>query len=123
MEGSLPVLDVLVTGQHNSALTTTIYHKPAYTNRYLQFTSHHPRHHKLSVARSLHNRLNTHITDHTGHCEQSSHVKQTLALNGYPRKYYRGQRKITDRSFPTRSFKSFTSIPYIQVCLIKYNVL
>ena len=45
---------------------------------------------------------------------QSSHVKQTLALNGYPRKYFRGQRKITDRSLPTRFFESFTSIPYNQ---------
>ena len=45
---------------------------------------------------------------------QSSHVKQTLALNGYPRKYFCGQRKTTYRSLPSRSFKSFTSIPYIQ---------
>ena len=45
---------------------------------------------------------------------QSSHVKQTLALNGYSRKYFCGLRKITDRSLPTQSFKSFTSIPYIQ---------
>ena len=114
MEGRLPFLDVLVTRQHNGALTTTIYHKPTHTNRYVQFTSHHPRHHKLSVAHSLHNRLNTHITDHTDYCVQSSHVEQTLALNGYPRKYFRGQRKITDRTLPTRSFESFTSIPYVQ---------
>ena len=108
-------LDVLVTRQHSGALTTTIYHKPTHTNRYLQFTSHHPRHHKLSVARSLHSRLNTHITDLTDYCVQSSHVKQTLALNRYPRKYFCGQWKTTDRFLPTRSFESFTSIPYIQV--------
>ena len=45
---------------------------------------------------------------------QSSHVKQTLALNGYPRKYFCGQRKTTDRSLPIRSFESFTWISYIQ---------
>ena len=45
---------------------------------------------------------------------QSSHVKQTLALNGCPRKYLCGQRKITDRSLSTRSFEYFTLIPYIQ---------
>ena len=115
MDGRLPFLNVLVTRQHNGALTTTICHKPTHTNRYLQFTSHHPRHHKLSVARSLHNRLNTHITDDTDYCVQSSHVKQTLAaLNGYQRKYFCGQRKITDRTLPTHSFEPFTSLPYIQ---------
>ena len=96
------------------ALTTAIYHKPTHTNRYLQFTSHHPRHHKLSVAYSLHNRLNTHITDHTDYCVQSSHVEQTLALNRYPRKYFCGLQKIIDRSLPTRSFEFFTLIPYVQ---------
>ena len=45
---------------------------------------------------------------------QSSHVKKTRVLNGYPRKYFCGQRKITERSFPIRSFKSFALIPYIQ---------
>ena len=54
---------------------------------------------------------------------QSSHVKQTLALNGYPRKYFRGQRKITDRSLHTRSFESFTSIPHIQGVFNKIRVL
>ena len=37
-----------------------------------------------------------------------------LALNGYPRKCFCGQRKMTDRSLPTRSFECFISIPYIQ---------
>ena len=91
MEGRLPFLNFLVTRAHNGALTTTIYRKPTHTKHYQQFTSHHPRHHKLSVARSLHNRLNTHITDYTDYCMQSSHVKQTLALNRYSRKYFCGQ--------------------------------
>ena len=104
MEGRLPFLDVFVTRQHNGALTPTIYHKLTHTNCYLQFTSHHPRHHKLSVARCLHNRLNTHITDHTNYCLQSSHVKQTLELNRYPRKCFCSLEKITNRSLPTRSF-------------------
>ena len=114
MDGRLPFMDVLVTRQLNGALTATIYHKLTHTNRYLQFTSHQPRHYKLSVSRSLHNRLNTYATDHTDYCVQSSHAKQTLALNGYPRKYFCGQRKITDRSLPIRSLESFTSILCIQ---------
>ena len=53
------------------------------------------RHHKLSVARGLHNRFKH---SYCRPCRlQSSHVKQTPALNGYPRKYFCGQQKITDR--------------------------
>ena len=52
--------------------------------------------------------INNHITDQADYCVQA------LALNGYPRKYFCGQWKTTDRSLPTHSFESFTSIPYIQ---------
>ena len=45
---------------------------------------------------------------------QSSHVKQTLALNSYPRKYFCDQRKVIERSLSTLFFESFTWIPYIQ---------
>ena len=45
---------------------------------------------------------------------QFLHVKKALALNGYPRKYSRCQRKVTEWLFPTRFFESFTSIPHIQ---------
>ena len=40
---------------------------------------------------------------HTDYCMQSLHVKQTLALNGYPRKYFCCQRKATDK-VPSYSF-------------------
>jgi len=40
----LPFLDVRVTRQQDNTITTTIYQKPTHTNRYFQFTSHHPRH-------------------------------------------------------------------------------
>ena len=56
---SLPFLDVLVkrnsrngnTTTH-SFLSTTIYRKSTHTNRYLHYTSHHPKHQKLTVAKT-----------------------------------------------------------------------
>ena len=69
---SLPFLDVLVKRNSrngsittHSLLSTTIYRKPRHTNRYLHYTSHHPKHQKLIVAKTLLNRMNTHITDNT----------------------------------------------------------
>ena len=48
----LAFLDVYVKRTVNSKLWTTIYQKPIHTDRYLQFDSHHPLHHKLAVART-----------------------------------------------------------------------
>ena len=61
---SLPFLDVLVkrnsrngnTTTH-SFLSTTIYRKPRHTNRYLHYTSHHPKHQKLTVAKTHTSRI------------------------------------------------------------------
>ena len=69
---SLPFLDVLVkrNGRNgntttHSFLSITIYRKPPHTNRYLHYTSHHSKHQKLTVAKTLLSRVNTHITDKT----------------------------------------------------------
>ena len=52
-----------------------------------------------------------------------SHLKQTLALNGYLRKYFSGQWKITNKSLPTCSFESFNLITYIQGVSDKIHIL
>ena len=67
---SLPFLDVLVKRNSrngsittHSLLSTTIYRKLTHINRYLHCTSHHPKHQKLTVAKTLLSRVNTHITE------------------------------------------------------------
>ena len=88
---SLPFLDVLVkrnsrndnTTTH-SFLSTTIYRKPTHTNRYLHYTSHHPKHQKLTVAKILLSRINTHITDKTEKHSELQNIRTTLRLNGFP---------------------------------------
>ena len=87
----LPFLDVLVkrnsrngnTTTH-SLLSTTIYRKPTHTYRYLHYTSHHPKHQKLTVAKTLLSRENTHITDKTQKHSELQNIRSTLRLNGFP---------------------------------------
>ena len=69
---SLSFLDILIKrDSHNGSITTqsflstTIYRKPMHTYRYLHYTSHHPKHQKLTVAKTLLSRVNPHITDKT----------------------------------------------------------
>ena len=58
---SLAFLDVRVNRTATCKLWTTIYHKPTHTDRYLQFNSHHPLHHKLAVAKTLYHRIDSNI--------------------------------------------------------------
>ena len=78
---SLPFLDVQITRNANNTLQTTIYHKPTHINRYLLFYSHHPRHHKLAVAKSLFIRMDTHISNVTDKRIQRREIKEVLSLN------------------------------------------
>ena len=43
--GSLPSLDVLVQRCDDGSVTTSVYRKPTHTDKYLEFTSHHPKEH------------------------------------------------------------------------------
>ena len=115
---SLPFLVVLVkrNNRHGSFTThsllfTTIYRKPTHTNRYLHYTSHHPKHQKLTVAKTLLSRVNTHITDNTQKLSELQNIPSNLLLNGFPtRTIFLTSRQ--PRSQNTQ-YNHFTFIPYI----------
>ena len=54
--GQLAFLDVSVQQMENGSLATSVYRKPTHTDRYLQYSSHHPVIQKVSVARTLFSR-------------------------------------------------------------------
>ena len=85
-KSSLPFLDVLVSRSGNN-ISTQIHKKPTHTDRYLPYTSHHPKHQKLATTHSLYNRISSHITDQTERQIARREVRQTLRTNGYPCKY------------------------------------
>ena len=85
---SLPFLDVLVKRNSrngcittHSLLSTTIYTKPTHTNSHLHYTSHHPKHQKLTVAKTLLSRVNTHIRDNTQKHSELQNIRSTLRLS------------------------------------------
>ena len=113
---SLVFLDVYVKRTVNSKLWTTIYQKPTHTDRYLQFDSHHPLHHKLAVARTLYHRIDSHNQKPS---ERKSHfdlTKKTLTLNGFPARFSNPFSKSkTDKPASTQlTFSGFTTLPYIK---------
>ena len=56
--GQLAFLNVNVLELKDGSLATSVYRKPTHTDRYLQYSSHHPINHKVSVARTLFSRAN-----------------------------------------------------------------
>ena len=40
-DGAIPFLDTIVKPEANNTLTITVYRKPAHTDQYLQWDSHH----------------------------------------------------------------------------------
>ena len=84
---SLTFLDVKVARNKDNTISTTIYKKPTHTDRYLQFDSHHPKHHKFAVAKTLHNRIDTHVTNSDDKATLHKQMQHTLTLNGFPRKF------------------------------------
>ena len=112
---SLPFWDVQITRNANKTLRTTLYQKPTHTNRYLQFDSHHPRHHKLAVAKVLFNRVHTHISNVIDKRIQRRKIKEILSLNGFPIKFSRYKEDCKHTSTDSQhSFSVFTTLPYIQ---------
>ena len=87
-ESSLPFLDVLVSRSGNN-ISTQIHKKPTHTDRYLPYTSHHPKHQKLAITHSLHNRIFSHIADQTERqiARREVDLRHTLRANGYLCKY------------------------------------
>ena len=91
--------------------------KPTHTDRYLQFDSHDPKYHKLAVAKTLHNKINTHVTNNDDKATLHKQIQYTLTLNGFSCLALKEKPRR-----PTKSFKSFTSLSYIHVQQIKFNV-
>ena len=107
----LNAIVAMVTPPLTVFLSTTIYRKPTHTNRYLHYASHHPKHQKLTVAKTLLSRVNTHITDKTRKHIQLQNIRYTLRHNGFPTRttYLTSSRQQSHNTH----YNHFTSTPYI----------
>ena len=84
---SLAFLDVKVTQNKDNTISTMIYKKPTHTDRYLQFDLHHPKHHKFAVAKTLHNRIDTHVMNSDDKATLHKQMQHTLMFNGFLRRF------------------------------------
>ena len=76
--GQLAFLDVSIQQMEDGSLATCVVRKPTHTDRYLQYSSHHPVNQKVSVARILFSRANSITSNKEKKIEKFHQITKTL---------------------------------------------
>ena len=82
--GQLSFLDTIVT-RDNGSLIINVYRRLTHTDRYLDYSSHHDKQHKISTARTLLHRAAHLPNTNEGKQQEKHHVLNALRNNGYPK--------------------------------------
>ena len=122
-EKRMPFLDILIVRKPNGQLRLLVYRKKTHTDQYLNFASHHPLQHKLSVVRTLLTRCSRIITDDDDKKEEIEHIKTALSKCGYPdwcvekvRRHMEceGSKPAKNKNKQTERKSGNVSIPYVK---------
>jgi len=119
--GQLPFLDLLLNRTENGGLKLQIYRKLTHTDQYLNFSSHHPTEHKLSVVRTLLEKSQCLVTETENRKQDDFNVEEALRACGYPKWTFNKVRRQTEskRDKKTRkqrdsSQRPMVVIPYVE---------
>ena len=114
-DGTLPFLDTCIQRKEDGSLDITVYRKPTHTDRYLQYSSHHPQHVKRGLIKCLFNRAEG-ITLRTDNLRrEKKHLTRVLKSNGYPGGFIRSATapRPEQRSQQEETPTATIAIPYI----------
>ena len=99
----------------DGSLATCVYTKPTHTDRYLQYSYHHPVNQKVSVARTLFSRANSITSNNEKKIKEFHQITKTLKNNGFPSNKCSFKKYLQNHNIrKTEKLKRFTSIPYVQ---------
>ncbi len=119
-KSGLPFLDVLIYRQNDSSIGHCVYRKPTNTNRYLHYTSSHPKAHKVSVVDSQVTRA-LFLCDKYTLKNELDFIISILQKNGYPLKFIerriqfqKNKQKQTRTVIPTTDVNATNILPSSQ---------
>ena len=110
--GQLAFLDVSVQQLKDGSLATSVYRKPTHTDKYFQYSSHHPVNQKVSMARTLFSRANRIISHNEKKIEEFHQIAKTLKNNRFPSSKCSFKKYLQNHSI--RKTERFTSIHYVR---------
>ena len=100
---SMPFLDTKFTRKEDGSVKSTVYRKKTHTDQYLNFASHHPKHQKLGVVRTLMHRCESITSEEGDKKEEVEHLRGALRVCGYPswalNKKKKNKIKTNDRNY------------------------
>ena len=114
----MPFLDLNVFRGVQGNLETSVYRKPAHTDKYLAFDSHHPICHKKYVTKTLLRRADCLPSSLDSKVEERKYVSNVLKANGYTKTFLRNCQKpvTTSNALDEREpATGFAVTPYFQV--------
>ena len=84
-EGILPFLDISLKHETDGSICTTVFRKQTHTDRYLDFSSHHPITHKMAVISTLSSRAVAICSKSVSMQDELIHISTALSKNNYPK--------------------------------------
>ena len=117
-ESKIAFLDMSVSREPDSRLTTSVYRKPTHTDQNLAYDSHHPQSVKRGIVKCLYGRaIKRLVTKPSVISEEKKHLSSVLVSDGYPSSFVQKltrTRKAVPRVEPETEFKSTAVLPYIK---------
>ena len=111
-EGSLPFLDTLLTRGKQGNINISVYRKTTHTDRYLQYSSHHPGYVKRGMASCLFHRART-VAVGDNIQKEEHHLNMVLRTNGYPTHVIQAASRLKKKTTPEKQTKCTIYLPYI----------
>ena len=111
-DGKLPFLDTLLYHKSDGSLDVSVYRKTTHTDRYLHFSSNHPRHVKEGVVSCLFHWART-VAQGENMAAEEEHLRGVLEGNDYPETFVKTASKPCRAAEPTEEPRATAFIPYV----------
>ena len=98
-------------------MKSTVYTKKTHTDQNVNFASHHPKHEKLGVVRTLMSRCETITSEEGDKKEEVEHLREALRVCGYPSW---ALNKVTDSCKKKKNKKKTNDRNYRRQVVIPY---